>query len=148
MTNDNDWTKDEAAIREFLERFVNAIRAKDLQGVMSAFASDVVSFDLGPPLQHGGGEAFMKRWRELFDAYQDSIDYEMRDLRITVGNEVAFSHSLNRMSGMLRNGHKSDRWLRWTVGYRKTNGTWLIVHEQVSVPVNVKTGKAMLDLEP
>ena len=61
---------------------------------------------------------------------------------------MAFSHSLNWISGTLKNGQKTDRWLRWTAGYRKTNGKWLIAHEQVSVPVNVPTGKAMLDLKP
>jgi ketosteroid isomerase-like protein len=115
---------------------------------MSVFAPEVVSFDLGPPLQHGGGETFMKRWRELFEAYQNQVDYEVRDLSITVGDDVAFSHSLNRVSGITQNGQKSDRWLRWTVCYRKTNGKWLIVHEQVSVPIDVRSGKAVLDLKP
>jgi ketosteroid isomerase-like protein len=90
----------------------------------------------------------MKRWQELFESYPNAIDYEVRDLRITVGGDVAFSHSLNRVSGTLKNGKKSDRWLRWTACYRKTNGRWLIVHEQVSVPVDVRNGKAILDLRP
>jgi uncharacterized protein (TIGR02246 family) len=143
-----DKTTDEVAIRALLDGFVNAIRRKDLHGVMSVFAPDVVSFDFGPPLQHGGGETFRKRWQELFESYQGAIDYEIRDLSIDAGDDVAFSHSLNRVGGTLQNGQKSDRWLRFTACYRKTNGTWLIVHEQVSVPVDVKSGKAALDLKP
>jgi hypothetical protein len=54
MTTDNNRTKDEAAIRELIDGFLKAIRAKDIHGVMSVFAPEVVSFDLGPPLQHGG----------------------------------------------------------------------------------------------
>ena len=141
-------TKNEAAIRELLDGFVKAFRAKDTDGVMSVFAPEVVSFDLGPPLQHGGGETFLKRWQELFERYQSSIDFEVRDLSITAGDDVAFSHSLNRVSGTLKNGQKSDRWLRWTACYRKTNGKWLIVHEHVSVPADVGSGKAMLELKP
>lgn len=148
MTSEENTTKNEAAIRELIDGFVKAIRAKDMNGVMSVFAPEVVSFDLGPPLQHGGGEAFMKRWQELFGSYQSPIDYEVRDLRITAGGDVAFSYSLNRISGTTKNGQKTDRWLRWTACYRKTNGKWLIVHEQVSVPIDVRNGKAMLDLKP
>lgn len=148
MTLDRTSRKDEAEIRALLDGFVNAIRAKDIHGVMSVFAPDVVSLDLGPPLQHGGGETFMKRWHELFESYQGAIGYEIRDLSVDAGDDVAFSHSLNRVSGTLQNGQTSDRWVRWTAGYRKTNGTWLIVHEQVSVPVDVKSGKAVLDLKP
>ena len=60
--------KNDAAIRELIDGFVKAIRAKDITGVMSVFAPEIVSFDLGPPLQHGGGETFMKRWLELFES--------------------------------------------------------------------------------
>lgn len=45
----------ETAIRALIDGFTKAIREKDIDGVMSVFAADVVSFDLGPPLQHGGG---------------------------------------------------------------------------------------------
>jgi uncharacterized protein (TIGR02246 family) len=148
MTIEEDKTKNEAAIRELINGFVTAIRVKDINGVMSVFDPEVVSFDLGPPLQHGGGETFRKRWQELFELYESSIDYEVRDLSITAGDDVAFSHSLNRVSGTMKDGRKSDRWLRWTACYRRTNDKWLIVHEHVSVPADVRNGKAMLDLKP
>jgi uncharacterized protein (TIGR02246 family) len=148
MTIDNDRTNEEAAVRELVDHFVQAIRAKDIHGVMSVFAPEIVSFDLGPPLQHGGGETFTKRWQELFESYQGAIDYEVHGLKITAADDLAFSHSLNMMSGTLQNGHKTGRWLRWTACYRKKNGRWLIAHEQVSVPVDVRSEKAMLDLKP
>jgi uncharacterized protein (TIGR02246 family) len=148
MTIDTTRAKDEAAIRALIDGFVNAIRAKEIDGVMSVFAPEVVSFDFGPPLHHGGGEAFTNRWQELFESYQDAIDYEVRDLTITTADDVAFSHSLNRVSGTLKNGQKSDRWVRWTACYRRTSGKWLIVHEHVSVPVDVRSGQALLNLKP
>jgi len=140
--------ENQAAIRALVDGFVNAIRAKDIDGVMAVFAPDVLSFDLGPPLQHGGGETFVKRWHELFDSFQGPIHYEVRDLKIAASDDVAFSYSLNRISGTTKTGAQADRWLRWTAGYRKTNGKWLIVHEQVSVPVDARNGKALLDLKP
>src|SRR4051812_22343427 len=105
-------TTEEVAIRKLVDAFVASIRAKDVDGVMAAFAPNVVSFDLGPPLQHGGGETFAKRWRELFDAYEGGLDYEVRDLSITTSGDVAFSRSLNQMGGTLKNGQKTARWLR------------------------------------
>jgi uncharacterized protein (TIGR02246 family) len=148
MSTQPSGTENEAAIRELIDGLVKAIRAKDITGVMSVFSPDVVSFDLGPPLQHEGGEAFRTRWQELFEAYPNAIQYEFRDLRLTAGDDVAFSHSLNRISGTLKNGQPSDRWLRWTAGYRKIHGRWLIVHEQVSVPIDVRSSKAVMDLTP
>jgi len=141
-------TNYEAEIRELIDGFVKALRAKDINGVMSVFAPEIVSFDFGPPLQHGGGETFIKRWQELFESYQSPIAYEVNDLSITVSDGVAFSYSLNRIGGTMKNGQKTDRWLRWTACYRKINGKWLIVHEHVSVPADLRSGKAMMDLKP
>ena len=61
---------------------------------------------------------------------------------------LAFGHSLNRISGMLKNGKRSDYWLRWTTCFRKIDGSWLIVHHQASVPLDVESGKALRNLEP
>ena len=148
MITQDSRTGEEAAIQSLLDNFVKSIRAKDINGVMSIFSPDVVSFDLGPPLQHGGGPPFVRRWQELFNSYQGPIQYEIRDLSVAAGEDVAFSHSLNRISGVMKNGQTTERWLRWTACYRKSNGKWRIVHEQVSVPADVRSGRAMLDLKP
>jgi len=141
-------TKNEAVIRELIDGLIKSIRSKEIDGVMSLFAPDVVSFDFGPPLRHGGGEEFAKRWQELFEAYETPIEYEVRDLHIVANENLGFSHSLNRIGGTMKNGQTTTRWLRWTACYRRIDGKWLIVHEQVSVPADLKSGKAMLDLEP
>jgi len=76
------------------------------------------------------------------------MDYEVADLDITVGDDVAFTRSLNRSSTTLNTGQKAEFWLRWTTCMRKIGGTWLIVHMHVSVPFDFETGRAMLDLKP
>jgi ketosteroid isomerase-like protein len=68
MTIKENRAKSDAAIRELVDGLVRTIRAKDTNAVMSVFAREVVSFDLGSPLQHGGGETFMKRWQVLFES--------------------------------------------------------------------------------
>lgn len=145
---DEDRSEDEAAIRTLVDDFVKTIRDKDIDRIMSFFAPEVISFDIGPPLQHEGGSEFTKRWQELFNSYQDPIDYKVHDLSITVGDDVAFSRSLNNINGTMKNGQKIDRWLRWTACYRKTNGKWFIIHEHVSVPADMRKGKALTDLRP
>jgi len=69
-------------------------------------------------------------------------------LGIVAGNNVAFIHSLERISGTLKSGQKSEVWVRATSGLRKINGKWLIVHDHISLPVNLEAGKAALDLKP
>ena len=139
---------DEAEIRRRIDRLVEAIRAADLEGVKFIYALDIVSFDVVPPLQHLGAEAQWRNWEEVFTVYQRPIGYEVRDLTITVGDDVAFAHSLNRISGTLRDGTRSAFWVRWTPCFRKIGGEWLIVLHQASVPFDPSTGKAVLYVEP
>jgi ketosteroid isomerase-like protein len=61
---------------------------------------------------------------------------------------VAFGHSLNRVSGTLKNGQRSGFGLRWATCFRKIDGNWLIAHDHVSVPLDLESGSALLDLEP
>src|SRR5262245_30548371 len=139
---------DEADIRQRIAKLTEAIRAMDLEGVMAIYAPDVVSFDIVPPLQHVGAAAKRKNWVEAFAVYQRPLGYEIRDLTITVGDDVAFTHSLNRISGTLKNGNRADFWLRATTCLRKIDGEWLIAHDQVSVPLDLASGRALLNLEP
>ena len=139
---------DEAEIKRVLEGGVEAVRARDIDGVMSIYAPELVAFDLVPPLRYVGADAYRKPWEEVFSSFQGPIGYEIHDLSITVGDDVAFTHSLNRISGTMNTGHKTDLWVRCTACLRKINGKWLIVHTQVSVPVDLEQGKAVLSLKP
>src|SRR5438067_10987829 len=105
---------DEAAIQGLLDDCIRSFRDKNIEGIMSIYAQEVVTFDIVPPLRYIGADALRKLWEEVFSVYQDPIEYETRDLNITVGDDVAFAYSLNRMSGTMKNGQKTNYWLRWT----------------------------------
>ena len=140
-------TGDEAEIRQRIDELGAAIRAMDLDGLRSIYAEDIVSFDIEPPLRHVGVDAKLKNWSRVFSAYQ-GLDYEIRDLTVTVGDGVAFGYSLNRISGRLPDGRDSSYWVRWSTLLRKIDGAWRIVHDHVSVPLDVVSGQALRDLEP
>jgi ketosteroid isomerase-like protein len=139
---------DEAAIRRRIDELVVAVRAADLERVMSIYAPDLVTFDIVPPLRKIGADGKRQNWIDVFATYQPPLGYEVRDLTIAVGDGVAFGYSLNRISGSLKNGTRIDQWVRWTTCWRKLGGKWVIAHDHVSVPTDFRTGKAMLDLGP
>ena len=148
MTVEENKKNDEAAIKRVIEGGVEAFRARDIDGIMSMYAPELVSFDIVPPLRYVGADAFRNVWEEVCSSFQGPIGYEIHDLNITVGDDVAFAHSLNRISGTMNNELKTDLWLRWTACFRKINGKWLIVHTHVSVPADLEHGKVVLDLKP
>lgn len=139
---------DEANIRQQVEKIVEGLQTKDLDALKQPYSTDVVSFDVEPPLQHVGIDAKLKNWANVFAFFED-VSYEVRDLMMTVGDEVAFGHAFARLSGTLKDGTATaGMWVRVTYCFRKIDGTWLITHDQVSVPLDVRSGKGVVDLEP
>lgn len=148
MTSEENKNNDEIEIQRLIEGYVEAFRARDLDGIMSMYAPEVVTFDVVPPLQYVGADAMRKRWEEAFSSLPGPIGYEIANLSITVGEDMAFTHSFNRTSATLPTGQQIGTWVRWTACWRKIGGQWLLVHDQISVPVDVQTGRAVLDLVP
>ena len=137
---------DVTQIRAVIDDWAAALRAKDAKRVMSHGTEDLVHFSLAPPLVADENGPFgLQEW---FDTWQGPLGYELRDLEIIAGNGVAFSHSLNHLTGM-QGGKTADVWFRSTLGFRKVGGAWKIAHEHESVPFLMDgSDKAALDLKP
>jgi ketosteroid isomerase-like protein len=86
-------TRGDAQIRESIDAWAQALRAKDITALMAHYAPDIVTFDL-MPLQSLGIDAYGKNFEAWFAWVQGPIDYEIRDLRITTRDDVAFCHYL------------------------------------------------------
>jgi PhnB protein len=137
----------EAEVQAVIEDWADAMRAKDAARVVAHGTADFVQFSLAPPLiaadQDGKG---LEQW---FATWRGPIDYGVRDLRITAGNDVAFAHSLNRLRGTRTNGEATDVWFRNTLCLRKMGGEWKIAHEHESVPFYMDGSfRAAVDLSP
>ena len=139
---------DEVLILGQVARIAEGIRARDLEILRSVYAADVVSFDVEPPLQHVGVEAKLKNWTRVFEIFRE-VDYEVRDLTVAVGGDIAFGHCFGRLHGTLADGTASDgMWVRVTFCFRNRDGVWQIVHDQASVPFDLPSGRGVTDLEP
>jgi len=149
MASEKTKKNDEAQIRELVDNWAKALRAKDVDGLMANYTPDMLLFDLAPPLQYKGAAAYRKSWEEWLPTFQGPIGFDRRDLKITAGSDVAFCHCLNRISGKRKDGTASDVWVRATVCFHKIDGAWMVEHEHVSVPFYMDgTYKAAIDLKP
>jgi hypothetical protein len=117
---------------------------KDLAGIMSIYEPGVelVDYDIVPPLQTRD----MRRTRRITRNFSVSFKTGLR-LNIA-GDNVGSSRGLERMSRTLKSGGKFDTWVRFTECYRKHDGHRLAIHDHISIPVGLATGKANLNLKP
>jgi ketosteroid isomerase-like protein len=93
-------------------------------------------FDVPPPIQSKGIEAYKKTWNLFFSGFQDSGIFDINEMNITAGSDVAFVAALMRYNGTEANGDKTELEFRLTISLRKINGQWIVVHEHRSLPAS------------
>lgn len=143
-------SSDEAGIRALENRFVAAVNAKDASAIMKVYVSDesLFVFDVVPPRQYVGAKAYAKDWTDLLSMFNGPVKFEISDLSIATEGTMGFGHSIQHLTGTDTKGQQVDLTVRVTDVYRKIKGSWLIVHEHVSVPVDLTTGKPDLSSKP
>lgn len=141
---------DKAEIEALEKRVAAAVQAKDVNAVMANYlpGDSLIVFDVIPPRQYTGWDAYKKDWQGVLGGCADSPKMDISDLAITTGRRIAFSHSIQHFVCTDAKGNKLDMTLRATDAYRKEKGKWLIVHEHISVPVDLATSKADLSSKP
>ena len=141
---------DKADIEALENRVVAGIIAKDADAVMKNYVpgDSLIVFDIIPPRQYVGSDAYKKDWAGVFAGCADTPKMELSDLDITADGKLAFSHSIQHFSCTDPKGGKLDMTMRATDAYKKIKGQWLIVHEHFSAPIDLATAKADLTSKP
>lgn len=147
MKTETTITSNEAQIRQLIADEQRAICAKDVDQIMSRYATEVVIFDVKPPFQIKGKDAFRQVWEECFPYFPDTFEIETRDLNITVSGTLAVAHWLFRFTGA-EDHPAMQTWMRVTAVCQKNQDNWQILHEHISVPFDPETSKAAFTLNP
>jgi ketosteroid isomerase-like protein len=143
-------SSDETSIRALENRLVAAVNAKDVSAIMKVYVPDesLFVFDVVPPRQYVGAKAYAKDWTDLLGMFNGPLKFEISDLSVAANGTMGFGHSIQHVTGTDTKGQPVDLIVRVTDVYRKIKGNWLIVHEHVSVPVDLNTGKPDLSSKP
>ena len=137
----------EPEIRQWLADWTTAFQTKNEAGMVALYAPDVVAYDLIPPLQYDGKDAYMKDWHDFFAGFQGPLTNEVKDCHISSSGNLAYAACLNHLGGTTTKGDKVDSWIRVTSVFRKVDGKWLDIHDHVSDPTDLATGKSLMDLK-
>jgi uncharacterized protein (TIGR02246 family) len=126
----------EQEIRELIDRWLAAIRAYDLDGVLADHSPNIVMFDVPPPERgHRGLAAYRGSWPEFFGWLRSGAEFELDELTVTAGDDVAFAFGLLRCGTPAEREQEPDRRLRLTVGLAREDGRWTIAHEHHSFTI-------------
>jgi len=124
---------DEAEIRQLIERWAGAVHAGDLDGVLADHAPGIVMFDVPPPSDGVRGlDAYRDVWPGFFAWQASGAVFEIVELAVTAGSDVAFAHALLRCGTKDDFDRAPDNHLRLTIGLEKRQDRWQVTHEHHS----------------
>jgi ketosteroid isomerase-like protein len=123
---------DREQIEQLIRRWTEAVHEGRMPEVLEAHAEDIVMFDVPPPEQGVRGiEAYRETWPPFF-AWQRTARFEVVELEVEAGSEVAYAWALLRCATDEELASAPDRRLRLTVGLRRESGSWVVAHEHHS----------------
>ncbi len=136
MAHPDSTAKEEAAIRALVEQWASAVRARDFNAILANHSADILIFDLPPPLESKGIDAYRRTWDLFFSWSHDPVVFQISRMDVTAGNDVAFVTALMRCAGTEKSGQRTAFEFRLTIGLRKIGGQWTITHEHHSIPAS------------
>lgn len=123
----------ESTISAQIEKWAQSVADGNRAGILAHHSDDLTMFDF--PNTVRGIDAYDKTWQFFDDSRQGPVTFTPRDIKITVGEDVAFAsceiHCDGTTAGPLD--------LRLTIGFEKRDSEWIVTHEHHSVPTNNET---------
>ena len=127
-------TKADCEVRNVLEEWAMATRQGRIDQVLNNHAANLVIFDVLPPMKYESAESYRSSWDEWQPQTEGEAVFDLENLTITAGDDVAFAHCFIRCGGTLPDGRTFQDLVRATFCLRKVNGSWVVEHQHVSKP--------------
>lgn len=136
----------EKPIMRMLAAYKAAVFAKDVDAFVTLYDQDVLVFDLWGQWSYRGVAA----WRGMVEGWFGSLGtervvVEVDDVESVLAREVAVVCAFVTYKGMSAEGKELRSMVnRLTWVLEQKGGAWKVVHEHTSAPIDVETGKVIL----
>jgi ketosteroid isomerase-like protein len=126
-------TSDEIQIRQIIENWAKAVRNKNIDAILSHHSDDFVMYDVPPPFRSVGLDAYRKTW-DIFFSGTELGTFDITELNIIAGDDVAFCYATMFCMNKNNDGIYERLDFRLTMGLKKIDKSWTILHEHHSIP--------------
>jgi uncharacterized protein (TIGR02246 family) len=126
--------EDVRSISDLIDRWARAVRNEDLAAIRSDHDTNILMFDVPPPFLSRGIDAYMETWRLFFSNVEKPFTFSFEDVEVTAGSDIAFATAKGRCVNIDRAGNREPLEFRLTIGLKKIDGKWRVMHEHHSLP--------------
>ncbi|WP_111858227.1 YybH family protein [Acinetobacter sp. CFCC 10889] len=124
-----------------IQKWDHALKNNDLEQITQDYADDIRLFDVSSQLN--GLEQYKTELEKISPYFTHNINIRRRDLKIHVSGDVAFLYCYTKMENPQLNEFFQMPWCRTTLCLQKKNDQWVLLHQHISMPVNMLTKKAI-----
>jgi ketosteroid isomerase-like protein len=124
-------TETEKQVRAVIESWAQATRENRLDDVLKHHAADLVIFDVLPPMKYDSVESYRRNWEDWQPQTEGEMRFDLENVSITAGVDVAFAHAFIHCGGTTRDGVSFHDIVRATFCLQKIDGSWMVLHQHV-----------------
>lgn len=119
-----------------------AVIARDTDILMQQCAQNVSLFDVST--QINGVKEYRAEWEKFTPYFMDGMQISRRDMKLYASESLAVLHCHSKVEHSALKGQLQMPWCRTTLCLQKIQGQWRVVHQHISMPVDMMTGKAIV----
>ena len=112
-------SQDEVAVRTLIEAWAAAVRRRNYEGILEHHTAEFIMFDVPPPFQSTGLEAYRKTWDLFFSCTNDPVRFDIQEMKVTAGADVAFAVARMGCTEPGADGTRKNLDFRLTIGLQR-----------------------------
>ena len=147
MTTDIEIHGDRAAANEILALTAlwdQSVEQLNADALVRGYIDNVEMYDIGAALV--GRHKLKELWQSSFQYFGDNPKVFRRKIKLYASPELAFLHFYSKICGSNQPDPDASPWCRTTVCFHRVNAEWKVVHEHISMPVDLETAAPALIL--
>lgn len=133
MKQSENMQENQIQIQQLVENWAKAVRNRDVDTILAHHYDNIVMYDVPPPFQSIGLNAYSKTWDTFFEGTKAGV-FDIQELQVVAGEDVAFCYATMKCAPKSNSAEFEELDFRLTIGLKKINNEWTIVHEHHSIP--------------
>lgn len=129
-------------VLQVIEAWDQALLGQQVDDLIQQCAADISMFDVSSQLD--GVAQYKTEWEKFSPYFNDEMKISRRDVRLYAADDLVVMHCHSKVENPILKGKLEMPWCRTTLCLQKKDSVWLVVHQHISMPVDMLTGQAIV----
>ena len=129
-------------VLQVIQAWDQALLGQQVDDLMQQCAVDVSMFDVSSQLD--GVTQYKAEWEKFSPYFNEYMKISRREVRMHAADDLVGMHCHSKVENPILKGKLEMPWCRTTLCLQKKQDVWLVVHQHISMPVDIMTGQAIM----